>query len=365
MPEQRFDEFFSNAYKRAKTAGLRKSVEARDSAGLQVTAGAELGHPDFEHLKVGEKKEAQGVVFFLDIRGFTKLSFVLPNDELLWILQALTEAAIRSVIQFGGHVIEFTGDGIMAVFGDSRTVPEIAGFVALHTTSFLMKGVQDYVNPQLQRLGTEPVRIGVGMEFGDILWSRIGILNTTQVKPISEATFLAGKLSCGGKTKAWEAMVGANLAAWIPGDFKVPAPKYKFTANGVEYSRDLFLFKWDQFGSANQVGGGELQKRLLGHKLASNIQKSPYLLGLKVLTEAGYDVVFDMSADCPHLVVGLDPNGDLAAILTFASNSPHAVPSVFVRQSGHLERIDVEGDQWARSGADLVALMGGLRKAWS
>jgi len=365
LPEQSFEEFFSNAYKRAQTTGLRKSVEARDSAGFQVTAGAELGHPDFEHLKVGEKKEAQGVVFFLDIRGFTKLSFVLPNDELLWILQALTEAAIRSVIQFGGHVMEFTGDGIMAVFGDSRTVPEIAGFAALHTTAFLMKGVQDYVNPQLQRLGTEPVRIGVGMEFGDILWSRIGILNTTQVKPISEATFLAGKLSCGGKTKAWEAMVGANLAAWIPDDFKEPAPKYKFTANGVEYSRDLFLFKWDQFGSANQVGGGELRKRLLGHKLASNIQKSPYLLGLKVLTEAGYDVVFDMSADCPHLVVGLDRNGDRAAILTFESNSPHAVPSVFLRQNGHLERIDVEGGQWARSGADLVALMAGVRKAWS
>jgi class 3 adenylate cyclase len=363
--QQSFGDFFSSAYKRAQTTGLKKSFEARDSAGLQATAGAQLGHPDFEHLKVGERKEAQGVVFFLDIRGFTKLSFVLPNDELLWILQALTEAAIKSVIQFGGHVIEFTGDGIMAVFGDSHTAAESAGFAALDATAFLMKGVQDYVNPQLESLGTEPVRIGVGMEFGDILWSRIGILNTTQVKPISEATFLAGKLSCGGKTKAWEAMVGANLAAWIPDDFKVPAPKYKFTANGVEYSRDLFLFKWDQFGSANRTGGGELRKRLLGHKLASNIQKPPYLVGLKILTEAGYDVVFDMSTDCPHLVVNLDRNTNLQAILTFESNSPHSVPSVFLRQNGHLERIDVEADQWVQSGADLVALLAGVRKAWS
>jgi len=327
MPERNFDQLFSSAYDRAKTTGFSKTAALRESRALDASVAAQLGHPDFESLKVGETAEDQGVVFFLDIRGFTKLSFVLSNRELLWILQALTEAAVESVLQYSGHVIEFTGDGIMAVFGDSRMASEESAFAALHTTSFLMKGIQDYVNPRLEHFGSEPIRTAVGMEFGDILWSRIGVLNRSQVKPISEATFLAGKLSCGGKTKAWEAMVGASLAEWVPDGFKMSAPKYKFVANGVEYSRDLYLFKWEQFGNENQLRPKESRKLLLERKLIARPQKSPYLTSLKLLTEAGYSVYLDESADCPHLVVELDRQRNLSAILTFDTNSPDAMPS--------------------------------------
>lgn len=364
MAERTFEDLFSGAYRRAKATGVTKFAEARDSLPLlKAEAAAKLGHPEFEHLRVGETKDGQGVVLFLDIRGFTKLSFVLSNNELLWILQALTEAAINSVIQFGGHVMEFTGDGIMAVFGDSQLHPELAAFSALNTTAFLMKGVQENVNPRLENLGTEPVRTAVGMEFGEILWSRIGILNTTQVKPISEATFLAGKLSCGGRTKAWEAMVGASLAEWIPDDFKVRAPKYEFVANGVGYSRELFLFKWEQFGRANQLAGATLKSRLLGRKLSSSIQKSPYLAALKLLTVAGYDVFLDESTDCPHLLVELDHEGELAALITFESASACAIPVVFVRHDKELERIEVDPVQWVQSGGNLVSLVAALRNA--
>jgi hypothetical protein len=335
----------------------------REGRALDASVAARLGHPGFENLKIGETAEDQGVVFFLDIRGFTKLSFVLSNRELLWILQALTEAAVESVLQFNGHVIEFTGDGIMAVFGDSRMVSEESAFAALHTTSFLMKGIQDNVNPRLEHFGTEPIRTAVGMEFGDILWSRIGVLNSSQVKPISEATFLAGKLSCGGKTKAWEAMVGADLAEWIPDGFKVPAPKYKFVANGVEYSRDLYLFKWEQFGNENLSRPKEFRKLLLERKLNARPQKSPYLTSLRVLTEAGYHVYLDESADCPHVVVELDRQRDLSAILTFDTNSPDAMPSVFLKERGNLENIDLDPVQWEKSGRDLVAMLAAVRMA--
>jgi class 3 adenylate cyclase len=270
MPERSFKDLFSSAYQRAKrTDELAKSLQATDSLTIEKRAGAALGHPDFEHLKVGQTAIGQGVVFFLDIRGFTKLSFVLSNEELLAILQALSMASVASVLQFGGHVIEFTGDGVMAVFGDARSPAEVAAFSALHTTAFLMKGIRDEVNPMLEHNGTQPVRTGVGMEFGEILWSRIGILGNTQVKPISEATFLAGKLSSSKFTAAWEAKVGADLASWIPEDFKRQAKKYEFTMDGKTYSRDLFVFRWEEFGEAFQAQTESLRKRMLARKLGA------------------------------------------------------------------------------------------------
>jgi len=340
--------------------GLTGSVELHDRLVLEA-----LGHPDFEDLQIGEIAEGKGVVFFLDIRGFTKLSFVLPNEELLLILLALTAASVRSVVRFGGHVIEFTGDGVMATFGNPRTSDETAALAALRTAAFLMKGVRDEVNPRLQQHGTEPVRTAVGMEFGDLLWSRIGLPGNSQVKPISEATFLAGKLCTARFTKAWEVKVGAELAAWMPDEFKERTRRYEFTMGDRMYSRDLFFFKWEEFGRAYKLQPEKVERRLLGRKLALSAQGSPYLSALQLLAKAGYEAIFDESAECPHLLVKLDVGRGLDAIVTFGSDSADAVPTVFVRQGGRLEVMDVDARQWAQGRADLPALMAAVRRAWS
>jgi adenylate cyclase len=210
--------------------------------------------------------EAQGTILFLDIRGFTKLSLALPNKELVDILQAMTVASVRAVHHFGGHVIEFTGDGVMATFGDAQSSPEFGALAALQTTATLMVGVREYVNPQLEQLGTEPIRTAIGMEFGKLLWSRIGIGGATQVKPISDVTFLAGKISS-KFTNAWESKVGPGLALWIPTEFKDDAEKYEFTLNKKAYSRELFLFKWEEFSRAAEREPGFL-KRVVERKLS-------------------------------------------------------------------------------------------------
>jgi class 3 adenylate cyclase len=269
MPQRSFGELYKTAYQTAKGTGIvAKQGRALDSVAADSGVMLTLGHPEYEYLQIGQSVEASAVVLFLDIRGFTKLSFVLPNEELLVILQALTAASVISVLQLGGHVIEFTGDGVMATFGDSRTPAEAAAAAALHTCSFLLAGIKDELNPQLQEWGTEPVRVGIGMEGGAVRWSRIGIHTRTQVKPIGEATFLAGKLSGSKFTNAWEAKAGAELAAWIPADFKAKARQYSFTMNDNKYSRDVYLFQWAEFGREYKVRPSALRNKIAERRLA-------------------------------------------------------------------------------------------------
>jgi adenylate cyclase len=266
MAERSFKELFENAYGSSRT---QKVAYTSDMRAMQesVVGSKALGHPEYEFLQIGQTIEGKSLVFFLDIRGFTKLCFVYSNEVLLKILQALVETAVKSIAQFGGHTVEFTGDGVMAVFGDSKMTAELASFAGLHCTAFLMKGVRDVVNPRLKEAGTDPIRIAVGMEFGDVLWARIGVLATSQVKPISEVTFLAGKLSTGKYTDSWEAKVGENLAVWIPDEFKEKTKRYEFVLDKKTYSHDLYLFNWQKFGEEFQSNALALQKRLLARKL--------------------------------------------------------------------------------------------------
>ena len=183
----------------------------------------ELGHPMYQGLSFGESAEAEAVVMFLDVRGFTRLSLELENDELVRILRKLTAASVRAVRQFGGYVGEFTGDGVMAYFDTGGPA-----FAALHTASFLMAGVRDVVNPALKRDGDTGVKVAVGMEYGKVLWSRVGIGGISQVKPISEVTFIAGKLSTRKYCEPWHCKVGQQLAVVIPEEFMSQAAGYPY-----------------------------------------------------------------------------------------------------------------------------------------
>ena len=212
----------------------------------------EMGHPKYQGLDA--TAEAEAVVMFLDVRGFTRLSLELENDELVRILQKLTAASVRSVRQFGGYIGEFTGDGVMAYFDTGGPA-----FAALHTASFLMAGVRDVVNPALKRDGDTGVKVAVGMEYGRVMWSRVGIGGISQVKPISEVTFIAGKLSTRKYAEPWQCKVGQQLAAAIPEEFKSRAAGYQYG----DRTYPVFDFDWEQFAQNENYNLVALPERVL------------------------------------------------------------------------------------------------------
>jgi class 3 adenylate cyclase len=355
-----FGESFRKAY-------LNPTPLTKDSAVMErlATSGVTtLGHPEYSGLKLGETQLAKAVVGFVDIRGVTKLSFALESKELLRVIQALTKASIRAVREGGGYIGEFTGDGVMTYFGDSSTSDEEATLAALETITLLFKSVDEIVNPELKQHGLDPIRIAAGLEFGEVLWSRIGIAEISQLKPIGTATFLAGKLSSGKYTSAWECKVGAELARWIPDEHKKKVEQYgPVSVNKEQFSRELYLFDWKQFANDMLLDQAQLEDRV--RKRFASASESPYLAALKVLTEAGYDVILDDSTESPYLLIKFDRNTNFAIIITFESSSATAVPSVFVKQNGHFEQVEVPSIQWMQGSANLAALIAAVHKAWS
>jgi class 3 adenylate cyclase len=226
-----------------------------------------MGHPKYQGLSFEATAEAEAVVMFLDIRGFTSLSLELDNEELARILQKLTRASVRAIKQFGGYVGEFTGDGVMAYF-DSLDGP----FAALQTASFLMAGVREVVNPALKRDGDTGVKVAVGMEYGTVLWTRIGVGTLSTVKPISEVTFVAGKLSTRGFANPWECRVGEQLAVAVPDEFKKRVSGYPYKAQGIPATYGVFAFDWEKFVRAEMGGLEPLRRSVLAKRLSPRVR---------------------------------------------------------------------------------------------
>lgn len=116
--------------------------------------------------------EREVVVFFLDIRGFSRISeHALPYD-IVYILNSFFAEAGRAVENAGGYIDKFMGDGMMAVFGLKGSA-NAAARNALRAAIGVLKAAEKSSGGLKQHL-TEPLRIGVGIHAGQAVIGRIG-----------------------------------------------------------------------------------------------------------------------------------------------------------------------------------------------
>jgi class 3 adenylate cyclase len=100
----RFDDAEIIRQGRAMQEALRRYVPGA------VAKELESGHA----VEAGEREVS---VLFVDLRGYTALSEDLRPEEIFSTVNSYTDTVSRIVSKHGGSVVEFNGDGMMAVFG--------------------------------------------------------------------------------------------------------------------------------------------------------------------------------------------------------------------------------------------------------
>jgi hypothetical protein len=218
-----------------------------ESALKSIRAAApypEVGAPAHADLVPGETRPAELACSFVDLRGFTKLALAKTPAETVRILNAVLLAANVHFRGYGGWILDYS-DGAMAVFEG----PDLTQAVwrSLEASAFLLSGIQIVVNNDLGQHDDPTVRAAIGMEAGEVLWTRLGDDECSQVKPISGVTFLAGKNCSGGQTNAWEALMGKRIAVYVPDELKTRADPYDFQFEKVEYHEPRWLFNWQEY----------------------------------------------------------------------------------------------------------------------
>jgi class 3 adenylate cyclase len=111
----------------------------------------------------GERRQV--TVMFVDIRDFTPFAEANTAEDTVARLNALFEIVVPAVVDAGGHVNKFLGDGALAVFGAPNDL-------AHHTDAAVNAAVLIY------RLVAErfdgALRIGIGINTGVVIAGTIG-----------------------------------------------------------------------------------------------------------------------------------------------------------------------------------------------
>jgi class 3 adenylate cyclase len=118
----------------------------------------------------GERKQV--TVLFADVVGFSTLSERLDPEAVHTIMDGCFELLTRAVHRYEGTINQFTGDGIMALFG-APIAHEDHAVRALHAALDVQSTIQDYGNA-VQRQWNVPFQMRVGLNTGLVVVGRIG-----------------------------------------------------------------------------------------------------------------------------------------------------------------------------------------------
>jgi adenylate cyclase len=158
--------------------------------------------------------EQEVTLLFADIRGFTRLSEEqLPYDVVFLLNQYLARMS-DAIVDAGGYIDKFMGDGIMAIFGMDRR-PEEGAREAVRAAR-AMGGVLQGLNQSLHGELPEPLRIGIGIHTGLAILGRIGVSSGTgageRVTALGDTVNTASRLESASKDLAVELVLSAHTA---------------------------------------------------------------------------------------------------------------------------------------------------------
>lgn len=131
----------------------------------------------------GERREV--TVMFIDIRDFTPFAEANTAEDTVARLNTLFEIVVPAVVEAGGHVNKFLGDGALAVFGAPNDLADHAD-AALRAAKTIHRLVTE-------RFGEE-LRIGIGINTGVVIAGTIGGGGKLEFTLIGDAVNVAARV---------------------------------------------------------------------------------------------------------------------------------------------------------------------------
>jgi len=157
----------------------------------------------------GETIEA--ALVFADLRGFTVLSESRPPVEVIAALDAWFDRIAGAIHAFGGEVLKFIGDGLLAIFpvtAGARSACE----AALRAVSAARVGMA-HLDAERQKRGLPPLSFGAALHLGEVHWGNIGAADRLDFTAIGSAVNLVSRLEGLCKPLAKTVLVSGAVAA--------------------------------------------------------------------------------------------------------------------------------------------------------
>jgi adenylate cyclase len=140
-----------------------------------------------------EGSERLMTVVFVDLRDSTAMAEARLPFDVLFILNQFFHEMTKALVATNGHYSQFTGDGLMALYGLHAKEPAIGAADALRGAREMLARV-DQLNNQLMGSLSQPLRIGIGIHSSEAIVGAMGPPRSQIITAIGDAVNTCARL---------------------------------------------------------------------------------------------------------------------------------------------------------------------------
>jgi adenylate cyclase len=175
-----------------------------------------------------------------DLRGFSTISRGMEAPAVVAMLNEWLRGGVDSIIDYGGNIDKYIGDAVLAVFG--APVPVEGPVRRAVIAAVEMMGSVMHLNDRRRSRGEEPLAIGTGIDFGEVVAGNMGserrLEYTVIGSPVNNAAWLAGN------ARPMEILVTGSAWAELGGTIKA-REQLHMPLKGAAEEYPVFSVDWE------------------------------------------------------------------------------------------------------------------------
>ncbi|MGJ4904493.1 adenylate/guanylate cyclase domain-containing protein [Bradyrhizobium sp. HKCCYLRH2060] len=198
-------------------------------AGEMVLAGA---------TRRGSGETVSAAIMICDLRDFTKISDNWPRDDVIDLLNGYFDAMVEPITEHGGEILKFIGDGLLAIFPLSQPG---ACENLLHAVTGARQAMAA-LNARHAEGGRAPLRYGIGIHVGDVMYGNIGSRTRLDFTVIGPAVNMASRMEALTKQVGRPVLMSRAFAELVEGPFALERVG-EYPVRGFNDPIELFAFE--------------------------------------------------------------------------------------------------------------------------
>ena len=112
-------------------------------------------------------------VMYIDLVGSTNMSLSLPEEKVVTIISSFAQEMAYTVTQFGGYMLKFVGDAVLAYFNAENDLIYPADNI-INCAKSMLRVLTDGINPVLTINGYPSLAAKIGIDHGQNIIVRYG-----------------------------------------------------------------------------------------------------------------------------------------------------------------------------------------------
>jgi adenylate cyclase len=177
-------------------------------AGSRVLAGS---------IRRGDGRETKAVVWYNDMRDSTALADTMPGADYIQLLNTYFDCTATPIIDAGGEVLDFIGDAVLAIFPYQDATEQKAAVKAATTALQNVIKARDALNAERAEQGLFPIRFGIGLNTGTVMFGNIGVSQRLTFSVIGPTVNEVSRIEAMTKATGIDALVTRDIVALDPG----------------------------------------------------------------------------------------------------------------------------------------------------